>query len=183
MSTAKAMAYALDVPLHPISTLAALAAAAVPQALRGDDCAVVLPLLYARRGRAFGGIYQKMGAGWRCVVDPAVLPVSVWRERLSEVAGDVIGDAAGSAEPATRAATACAIVHDFVPRYGLEDELEQMPTRVQIRLADMAGSFGRGLLTAFVGTQGITGTAIHGVEPVYLLQTEAEVKLAGGTGA
>lgn len=58
VATAKAMAVALSVPLFTVSTLAALAEAA---AVGERGATAVMPLLYARRGRAFGAVYARAG--------------------------------------------------------------------------------------------------------------------------
>src|SRR5579875_1060535 len=80
VSTAKAMATALCVPLVRIPTLAAIAAAAV--ATRTPVPTLVVPLLFARRGRAFGAMYEKHQDEWSCRESCVVQPVEQWTEAI-----------------------------------------------------------------------------------------------------
>ena len=50
VATARALAHACDLPLHPVSSLAALAA--------GVEAPQALPLIDARRGELFGALYE-----------------------------------------------------------------------------------------------------------------------------
>jgi tRNA threonylcarbamoyladenosine biosynthesis protein TsaB len=50
VATARAVAHGCDVPLHPVSSLAALAS--------GVDAPQALPLIDARRGELFGALYE-----------------------------------------------------------------------------------------------------------------------------
>lgn len=164
VATAKAMATALGIPLTPVSTLAVLAQAAVSAS--SGPTAVVMPLLYARRQRAFGTIYVKDGATWRSVVEQQVLPVGAWMELLGQVRGD----------PAWQAT----VVHDFIPKYDVLHLLVVPETDTIKSLPDVAGSMGVALLE--VGSRPdamfVEGLEIHQVVPDYALQVEAQVKLA-----
>jgi tRNA threonylcarbamoyladenosine biosynthesis protein TsaB len=83
VATARALATAARVPVHPVSSLAALAAGAGGEAL-------VIPLIDAKRGELFGAVYE----GGEQVVEPFVIRPEALPERLGrELAGAVaVGD-------------------------------------------------------------------------------------------
>ncbi|OFW81201.1 MAG: tRNA (adenosine(37)-N6)-threonylcarbamoyltransferase complex dimerization subunit type 1 TsaB, partial [Alicyclobacillus sp. RIFOXYA1_FULL_53_8] len=66
VSTAKAMASVLGVDLVTVPTLFTLAEAAAPTPApaSADGSSVVLAMLYARRQRAFGAVYQRVMGRW-----------------------------------------------------------------------------------------------------------------------
>ncbi|MGF7036187.1 tRNA threonylcarbamoyladenosine biosynthesis protein TsaB [Paenibacillus mucilaginosus] len=45
----------------------------------------VIPLIDARRGQAFTGLYEASAAGWRCLVPDGIRLTSVWAEELLEL--------------------------------------------------------------------------------------------------
>ncbi len=67
VATAKAMASALTIPLVSVSTLLGMAESAVPYEAGG---VIALPLLYARRKRAYGALYRKVGRRWEALLPP-----------------------------------------------------------------------------------------------------------------
>lgn len=79
VATAKALAWALDVPLCAVSTLTAMAAELLAEA-PGRDLAV--PVLDARRGEVFAAIYRREGAWVEEVAAPACLAPDRWWDRL-----------------------------------------------------------------------------------------------------
>jgi tRNA threonylcarbamoyladenosine biosynthesis protein TsaB len=172
VSTAKAMASALSVPLVPISTLWTMAAAAVPG--KAQSSIVICPLLYARRGRAFGAIYEKTGDKWSERESVKVLPVPEWMDKLrmhTQGEGEVQG---------------AVIVHDFVESYGVLDILYAGGTALDIfHISDISGNLGPQLwrLTLLNRHLGAEGDAVHAVVPDYVLRVEAEVKLSEGSGS
>lgn len=184
VSTAKAMAAVLGIPLYTVSTLAAIAdAAAVAEA----GPVAVLPLLYARRERAFGAVYTRPGAGgtgvdgaqgngrlraWHRELAPQVKPLAKW------------ADVAGSFREKNRRVVA---VHDLggqkpQVQAQLADTLATLLAQADASadLTDVAPGIGPALLRlAAAGVAEMVSTdAVHAVSPDYALAVEAEVKLA-----
>lgn len=188
VTTAKAMAVSLDIPVYPVSTLAALAVAAVPSlpfvaapsvsvagtpslpvATPTDDAArvTVLSLLYARRGRAFGGLYERTGSGWTCLVPPQVRAFPDWLEELP--------------------GRDCLLVHDF---HGFRDAEEWLQLSGgeftgQVPIAMVAPAVGPALLRLAhrqeLGCTPRSGEDVHELVPEYALRVEAEVKQEKGS--
>lgn len=178
VSNAKAMAFALSLPMYTLSTLLAMAEAVVPYAC--DEATVVMPLLFARRNRAFGAIYRKHDWAWQVVVPVTVLPVVDWIEQLRDVCLGRV-----QIVPAY-------IVHDFPETEqshltalldrltcGGESAHERTPGLAVALLQDVAGGIGNALvrLAAAGYAQTHSGRMVHGIVPEYGLQVEAEVKL------
>ncbi len=84
LATARALAGALSIPLHPVSSLAALAA--------GSDAELALPVIDARRGEAFAALFAGREERWPAfVASPAALAEWVRKAALAPVA---LGDGA-----------------------------------------------------------------------------------------
>lgn len=119
VTVAKMMAWSLNKPLYAVSSLEALAYGTVlPEAAgeAGPDSAAaasgsaawIVPLMDARRGKAYTGLYEHGPEGWRCVAEDGIRLVEEWLEQLKERlhagrAGDVgqvlfVGDHAGFQE-------------------------------------------------------------------------------------
>ncbi|WP_198851378.1 tRNA (adenosine(37)-N6)-threonylcarbamoyltransferase complex dimerization subunit type 1 TsaB [Alicyclobacillus sp. SO9] len=164
VSTAKAMAFALQIPLYPISTLFAMAAAALPAPT--DVTQRVISLLYARRQRAFGAVFEKQGKTWVRLTEDRVQSLAEWSEECGRLDD-------------TRGVGRTVVVHDFRPQYGLEEHLNDLRTDSSLSLAQIAGLLPQGLVQLWADGQSrpITGDDIHLVEPGYALPVEAEVKL------
>ncbi|MBE3596885.1 MAG: tRNA (adenosine(37)-N6)-threonylcarbamoyltransferase complex dimerization subunit type 1 TsaB [Hydrogenibacillus sp.] len=79
VTAAKAIAYALRIPLHGISSLAALALA-VPPGTPGW----IVPLVDARRGRAYAAVYRWRGAALETVEAEHVAEIVSLAARLAE---------------------------------------------------------------------------------------------------
>jgi tRNA threonylcarbamoyladenosine biosynthesis protein TsaB len=80
VATARALATAAHLPVHPVSSLAALAA--------GIDEPLALPLIDARRGELFGALFE----GGEQLVEPFATRPELLRERVGrELAGAVAG--------------------------------------------------------------------------------------------
>ncbi len=85
VATAKALAFALRLPLYAVSTLEAMAAAMLAE--RPDrDWAV--PALDARRGEVYAGVYRRDGEWVRAAAEPCALTAAGWWERALAVVGD-----------------------------------------------------------------------------------------------
>lgn len=170
VSTAKAMASVLGVDLVTMPTLFTLAEAAAPG--QSEPPIVVLTMLYARRQRAFGAVYQRVMGRWEELQAPQVRLVTEWLEELSTL------------QQRSPAAYDFRVVHDFVERYGLDDVMHTHPAHSVLRLEDVAGQFGPALFRLVDAGEGVRvkGPEIHRILPEYALPVEAEVKLAGEGG-
>ncbi|MCL6592478.1 MAG: tRNA (adenosine(37)-N6)-threonylcarbamoyltransferase complex dimerization subunit type 1 TsaB [Alicyclobacillus sp.] len=157
VTTAKAMAFALGIPLRPVSTLWALAEAALPVPAPRPRC--VLPLLYARRERAFGALYRKRGEVWEEVWPVAVRPLSEWLAAAAALAEEVcwVHDLAGE-----QVALLAGAVGECWP------------------LEAVAAGLGPALLRLArqPGVPVLTGQAVHRLTPEYALPVQAEVQWA-----
>lgn len=91
LSAAKTIAQSLDKPLVGVTTLEALAEQAPLLGL-------VAPMVDARRGDVFGGLYRKTTEGLEPLLEPALASASDWVARVGAVAGTehvaFIGDGA-----------------------------------------------------------------------------------------
>ncbi|NJH67176.1 tRNA (adenosine(37)-N6)-threonylcarbamoyltransferase complex dimerization subunit type 1 TsaB [Staphylococcus agnetis] len=63
VTTAKTLAYTLNIPLYGVSSLSALAATV------DDKSATIVPIFNARRGFVFAGVYQWHNDSLTCVID------------------------------------------------------------------------------------------------------------------
>jgi len=166
VSTAKAMAHALARPLIPLPTLHALAAAAVPYVPR--EPTRVASFLFARRGRAFGALYETVGTTWRCIQPAVVQDVEVWRAKLHDVSATSPAGAFG-----------WVVVHDFTEAHGLLPVLQDAPIAAQTTLAAVGAGFPRALAALALSGQyeALVGEAVHQLVPNYALEVEAVVQL------
>lgn len=83
VATAKALAWGLGCALHPVSTLAAMAAALLAEHPAVD---LAVPALDARRGEIFAAVYHRDGGWVRTVAAPAAgTPDRWWGQVLAEV--------------------------------------------------------------------------------------------------
>jgi tRNA threonylcarbamoyladenosine biosynthesis protein TsaB len=176
IATAKAMATALGIPVTPVPTLAALAESAVSGEVR--QIIYVMPLLYARRERAFGSIYAKTGVQWTCVVETQVIEVTAWMDKLHTLVAS--SDDAPSI-----------IVHDFA---GRSDEASHAALQTAgstsnaiVTLETIAAGVGPAILRIAerqdFGCTPQNGEDVHALVPDYALRVEAEVKQSEGRTA
>jgi tRNA threonylcarbamoyladenosine biosynthesis protein TsaB len=84
VATARALATAARLPVHPVSSLAALAA--------GIEEPLVLPLIDARRGELFGALYEE----GEQVVEPFAARPELLQERLGRELAGAVGAGDGS---------------------------------------------------------------------------------------
>jgi tRNA threonylcarbamoyladenosine biosynthesis protein TsaB len=195
VSTAKAMAITLCVPLYPVPTLFGLAGAVLP--LQPVRSAVVMPLLFARRGRAFGALYLKRRDGtFECIKGSTVMPVEDWCTVAMEAAralgsagavrtteavnGETVSAAGASAEQGNLNADLI-VVHDFLPKHGVLNLLASLETAsasvtsLSSIAAELPASFVHLVSSGLVPA--VTGEAVHSVVPEYALEVEAVAKL------
>ncbi len=165
VATAKAMASSLQISLTPVSTLLGMAEAAVPYKTAVEPV-WALPMLYARRRRAFGALYRKDGAAWTAVVPEQVMDVDAWVETARKFRDE-------SDHPLVT-------VHDFEPRHKVLDALPDARGWSQISLAAVAGGLAAALIrvSRSQSLPALSGEEIHSVVPNYALPVEAEAKLA-----
>lgn len=176
VSTAKAMAFALHLPLFTASTLLAIAEAALPghteaAADGGED--VALPLIYARRRRAYGALYRKDASGrWTTVIAPQVKSledwIGVWDSREARgLSRTVIHDLAAHPNSADDLARVCE-----------PGGLAKPDTRL-VDLALIGADIAAALIRLVDSGQAARaeGKAVHQVAPDYTQLVEAEVKL------
>jgi tRNA threonylcarbamoyladenosine biosynthesis protein TsaB len=86
VATARALAIAAGIPVHPVSSLAALAA--------GIGHPLKLPLIDARRGEVFAALFEHG--------EPVVEPFAARPERLAEMAGRPLADALAAGDGSLR---------------------------------------------------------------------------------
>jgi tRNA threonylcarbamoyladenosine biosynthesis protein TsaB len=86
VATARALATAARVPVHPVSSLAALAA--------GIEAPLGLPLIDARRGELFGALFEDG--------EPVVKPFVARPEQVAERAGRDLADAMAAGDGSIR---------------------------------------------------------------------------------
>jgi tRNA threonylcarbamoyladenosine biosynthesis protein TsaB len=108
IATARALAYARQIPLVGISTLRSLAAGAAAAAVARDRTPVAV--LDARRGEAFAAAWTQPAAPDPDGVSPRLAPAALAPERLAELLGDegdrwlAVGDGAMRFRPVLEAA-------------------------------------------------------------------------------
>ncbi|QSO51751.1 tRNA (adenosine(37)-N6)-threonylcarbamoyltransferase complex dimerization subunit type 1 TsaB [Alicyclobacillus curvatus] len=176
VATAKALAATLSIPVIPIPTLAALAEAACPGEARSTT--YVMPLIYARRERAFGAIYAKTGVQWVCVEDTQVMQVSSWLDTLQT-------------RLAAAANTTAVVLHDFTGRSDLAPLTALSGARswvdTVLELNNVAADIGPAMVRIAerqdFGCTPRNGEDIHALVPDYALRVEAEVKQSEGSSA
>lgn len=76
LAAAKAIAQSLDKPLIGVTSLEALA-----EQLPGHG--LVSPLVDARRGDVFAGLYCKDAMGLSCLIEPGLLSLTAWLDQLA----------------------------------------------------------------------------------------------------
>ncbi len=81
VATAKGLAWALGCELVAVTTLEAMAAALLAEADPDTDLAV--PVLDARRGEVFAGVYRRRGSWVEMVLEPAAATPDRWWQRLA----------------------------------------------------------------------------------------------------
>jgi len=85
VATAKGLAWGLGCELVGVTSLAAMAAALLDE---HPGSALAVPVLDARRGEVFAGIFSRDGSWVRPVVEPAAGTPDQWWARILEAVGD-----------------------------------------------------------------------------------------------
>jgi tRNA threonylcarbamoyladenosine biosynthesis protein TsaB len=169
VTTAKAMAMALNIPVMPVSTLTALAEATVSYS--PSKSTLITSLLYARRQRAFGAIYVKLGEALQTLVPAQVRSVTEWADATIRLQHEAeVGQTV--------------VVHDFVPKYEVLSVFETLSLDGLVHMDQVAGAIGPALCR--IGQDHpdpLVGDRLHQLVPDYALRVEAEVNLANKGGS
>ena len=151
LTTGKALAFALGKPIAAVPTLEALA-----HNLSGTG-ALVCPVLDAKRGEVYTGLYRTDGRRPETVEPPRAVDLRAWLERLSDAEGEFIfcGDGADTHWKL--------ILEALGSRAGLAPLHSRLP-----RAASVA-ELGRSRIE--------TGGSedVFGLNPLYLRRSEAEI--------
>jgi len=160
LASAKGLAYAARRPIAGVSSLAAMALAAAPDAAAG---ALLVPLLDAKKGEVYAGFYERRGPGEVAQVRPdAALPPAGLLEALAVLRP--MAGAVGFGEGYLAYAAA------------LEGGLPRLATEV---VGPSAGAVGRLAAPALLGA-GFDVARLSALEPHYVRKSEAEVKFPDG---
>ncbi len=92
VATAKALAWALGADLAAMSTLAAMAADLLAEHPQRD---LAVPVLDARRGEVFAGLYRRRGSWVETLLPPACLAPDLWWKNLCAEVEDLESPAFG----------------------------------------------------------------------------------------
>lgn len=166
VTTAKAIATALDLPVSATSTLAVMAEAAAP--VTATMSVTVLALLAARRQRAFGAVYRRTQGRLTQIISPCVIAYDEWLDWMRARAEEGIGP--------------LVVVIDLATQADAKHWLEQASAycNAQVRLEAIAAGMGPALIRLGhrqdVGCTPRYGEDVHALVPDYALRVEAEVK-------
>ncbi|KSU57590.1 tRNA threonylcarbamoyladenosine biosynthesis protein TsaB [[Bacillus] enclensis] len=148
VTMAKTLAWSLNIPLVPVSSLAVLASSG--RHFNG----FISPIFDARRGQVYTGLYKFEGDTIQQIEEDRNLLLADWVEKLKEYDGEIlfVGNDVG--------------IHEAVIKEVLGD---------QARIAPFVSHNPRPSELAFIGAQMEEKTA-HEVVPNYIRLAEAEVK-------
>jgi len=162
LATWKGLAYANRRPIVGVSSLAAMALAAAPDAPEG---ALLLPLLDARKGELYAGFYRVSGGGVQAEAPEGALAPQALLERaaaLSLSGAHLSAFGEGYTAYAAR----------------LEGKLPRLATAVESPPADAVAR----LAAARLQGAAYDAPALFALEPHYVRLSEAEVKFPDGLG-
>lgn len=148
VTLAKTLAWSLNIPLIPVSSLATLASSG--RYFSG----YIVPLFDARRGQVYTGLYEFQGDQLICVQEDRNILLNEWVTKLKEFSEDILfvgNDVA---------------IHESVIKEVLGD---------QAKIAPIVSHNPRPSELAFIGS-GLEETSAHEVLPNYIRMAEAEVK-------
>ena len=148
VTLAKTLAWSLNIPLIPVSSLATLASSG--RYFPG----YIVPLFDARRGQVYTGLYEFQGDQLVCIEEDCNILLEDWVTKLKDYRKDIlfVGNDIS--------------IHENVIKDVLGD---------QARLAPFVSHNPRPSELAFIG-QGLEETSAHEVLPNYIRMAEAEVK-------
>jgi tRNA threonylcarbamoyladenosine biosynthesis protein TsaB len=148
VTLAKTLAWSLNIPLIPVSSLATLASSG--RYFSG----YIVPLFDARRGQVYTGLYEFQGDQLTCVEDDRNILLEEWVSQLKEGNKDLLfvgNDVA---------------IHENMIKEILGD---------QAKIAPFVSHNPRPSELAFIGS-GLEESSAHEVLPNYIRMAEAEVK-------
>jgi tRNA threonylcarbamoyladenosine biosynthesis protein TsaB len=160
LATWKGLAYANRRPIAGVSSLAAMALAAAPDAPEG---ALLVPLLDAKKGEVYAGFYRAGGGGIVELADDAALPPGAVAERVLTIAA---GGALGFGEG----------YEAYAPALG--GGLPRLDTPVRTPPAAAVAA----LVAERLLAGGYDPQALFALEPHYVRPSEAELKFPAGLG-
>ncbi|CAN7580499.1 tRNA (adenosine(37)-N6)-threonylcarbamoyltransferase complex dimerization subunit type 1 TsaB [Rossellomorea sp. LjRoot5] len=148
VTLAKTLAWSLNIPLIPVSSLATLASSG--RYFPG----YIVPLFDARRGQVYTGLYKFQGDRLVCVEEDCNIMLDVWVTKLKELDKDLlfVGNDVS--------------IHESLIKEVLED---------QARIAPFVSHNPRPSELAYIGL-GLKEMTAHEVLPNYIRMAEAEVK-------
>lgn len=90
VTVAKTLAWTLDIPLLGVSSLEALAYGAVDlHAVTERKKQWLIPLMDARRGRVYTGLYEKNAHQWKCHSTDRIVLRKQWVEHVLQTASEI----------------------------------------------------------------------------------------------
>jgi tRNA threonylcarbamoyladenosine biosynthesis protein TsaB len=148
VTLAKTLAWSLNIPLIPVSSLATLASSG--RYFPG----YIVPLFDARRGQVYTGLYEFQGDRLVCVEEDRNIMLDEWVTKLKELDKDLlfVGNDVS--------------IHESLIKEVLED---------QARIAPFVSHNPRPSELAYIGL-GLKEMTAHEVLPNYIRMAEAEVK-------
>jgi len=173
VTTAKMMAWALDVPLVGVSTLLTMAAGLGP--VDGWIC----PLIDARRGRVYAGLYRYEGDAVRLVRSETV---TAWNDWLDDVLAPLEGPVWLGGEDAP--------IYQEITLAALGERLRLPAPEHRLPRPSQLGRLALQWYGGMIPTENfpdpvvvaVEGDDVHRFAPRYLQKTLAEQKLAQRTG-
>jgi tRNA threonylcarbamoyladenosine biosynthesis protein TsaB len=148
VTLAKTLAWSLDIPLIPVSSLAALAASG------RNFTGYIAPIFDARRGQVYTGLYKFEGDHITQIVEDQNILLSEWVNQLKEFDGKIL------------------FIGNDVK---IHQEMIQNVLKDKAKLAPFVSNNPRPSELAFIGASLKDQTA-HEVVPNYIRLAEAEVK-------
>jgi tRNA threonylcarbamoyladenosine biosynthesis protein TsaB len=84
VTVGKTIAWALDIPIIGVSSLEALAYGGIRLDAPEDGAVWYVPLMDARRGRVYTGLYALSGGEWLCLEGDGNRPLQEWAEQIMD---------------------------------------------------------------------------------------------------
>ncbi|PFA68730.1 tRNA (adenosine(37)-N6)-threonylcarbamoyltransferase complex dimerization subunit type 1 TsaB [Bacillus sp. AFS015802] len=148
VTLAKTLAWSLNIPLIPVSSLATLASSG--RYFSG----YIVPLFDARRGQVYTGLYEFQGDRLVCIEEDRNIMLEEWVKKLKELNKDLLFVGNDTA------------IHEDTIKEVLGD---------QAKIAPFVSHNPRPSELAYIG-QGLEEMTAHEVLPNYIRMAEAEVK-------